>query len=236
VHEEIIGQPVAYLSPTECPDETPTLLQRPALSEHAEQFETVRVRKDGVRIDAAHSTASMLDGVGRVAAVATIARDITGAKRAAQGQLQLAREEAQAESARQRKALLAETSRRLVDSLDLETTLREIAELAIAAFADSCGIRLDGDAESHGQVAARAGPIHDDLVLDAETLACETGSEHRALRRRVGSRSTISVPLMVRGRTLGAISFVRSKSAISYSAGDLRLAEAFCGTVCAGDQ
>src|SRR5271168_5260513 len=48
---EMIGRPVSRLIPPELPDELPSLLGRIARGERVEHYETVRVRKDGSRID-----------------------------------------------------------------------------------------------------------------------------------------------------------------------------------------
>ena len=50
-------------------------------------------------------------------------------------------------------------------------------------------------------------------------------AEHEAMLRALGSRSAIIVPLVARGLTLGALSFVRSTSTERYAPGDVALAE-----------
>jgi PAS domain S-box-containing protein len=49
--------------------------------------------------------------------------------------------------------------------------------------------------------------------------------EHKELLRKLGLRSYMVVPLLARGRTLGAISFVSAESGRRYGEADLRLAE-----------
>jgi PAS domain S-box-containing protein len=62
----------------------------------------------------------------------------------------------------------------------------------------------------------------------SEELLVETASskEHLEVLRRLGPRSIISVPLLVRGRTLGALTLVSSRSERLYGEDDLSLFEA----------
>src|SRR5262249_21252782 len=50
-------------------------------------------------------------------------------------------------------------------------------------------------------------------------------AEHLAAYRRLAPRSAMAVPLLARGRTLGAISFITDVSARRYGSDDLALAE-----------
>ena len=45
--DEIIGQPIALLAPPDRPDEVPDILARLARGEAIENYETLRVRRDG---------------------------------------------------------------------------------------------------------------------------------------------------------------------------------------------
>ena len=49
--EEIVGQPLSVLVPPDHPDELPAIMERIKRGERIEHFETVRVRKDGSRVD-----------------------------------------------------------------------------------------------------------------------------------------------------------------------------------------
>lgn len=79
--EEIIGNPVARLHPPEQPSELPGVLERLRLGEHGEHLQTVRMRKDGSRVDVSLSVSPIKDGEGRVIGAAKIARDIGPQKR-----------------------------------------------------------------------------------------------------------------------------------------------------------
>ncbi len=80
--DEIIGQPMLKLIPSEHAGEETDILARIERGETIDHFETVRVRKDGTRVDIAATISPILDANGKVTSVSTIARDITERKRA----------------------------------------------------------------------------------------------------------------------------------------------------------
>lgn len=85
------------------------------------------------------------DADGQVMLLIPEGRDITDRKRAEEATRQLVREQAirsQAELGQQRFAFLAETSATLATSLDYETTLQSIAQLAVPTLAEYCIIDL----------------------------------------------------------------------------------------------
>jgi PAS domain S-box-containing protein len=76
----VIGRPITILLPPEKPAGPTDLLDRLRRGEHVHHFESVRVRKDGSRIDVSLGVAPIHDGEGRVVGVATIARDVSAQK------------------------------------------------------------------------------------------------------------------------------------------------------------
>jgi len=89
---EAIGRPITMLIPVERQDEEPALLGRLARGERIEHFETVRVRKDGTRINISLTISPVRDARGRVIGASKIARDITQSRRAAEA-LQVAQDQ-----------------------------------------------------------------------------------------------------------------------------------------------
>ena len=79
--EEVVGRPIDVLVPPDRRDELPSIDERLRRGDRVEPFETVRVRKDGTRIDVSISISPLKDDGGRVVAASTIARDITDQKR-----------------------------------------------------------------------------------------------------------------------------------------------------------
>jgi PAS domain S-box-containing protein len=80
--EEMVGQPIARLIPPERPNEEPEILKRLRRGERIDHFETVRVRKDGARIDVSVTISPIKDEEGRIIGASKVARDITHQKRA----------------------------------------------------------------------------------------------------------------------------------------------------------
>ena len=75
--DEIIGQPILILLPPERLDEEATILAKIRRGERVDHFETVRVRKDGRRIDVSVTISPIHDAAGNVIGASKIARDIS---------------------------------------------------------------------------------------------------------------------------------------------------------------
>ena len=84
--QEIIGRSITTLCPKDRVDEIPGILERIRHGERVEYFESVRVTKDGRRLDVSISVSPILDHEGRVAGASAIARNITAQKKI-EGQL-----------------------------------------------------------------------------------------------------------------------------------------------------
>ncbi len=90
--EEAVGRPIAMLIPPERSEEEPAILARIARGEMTDHFETVRVRKNGEKIDVSVTISPMRDSAGRIVGASKIARDITDRRRSEEKlQAQLAR-------------------------------------------------------------------------------------------------------------------------------------------------
>lgn len=79
--EEIIGRPVTTLIPLELHHEEEDILRRLRRGESIKHYETVRLTKEGRRIDVALTVSPIRDVEGRVVAASKVARDITERKR-----------------------------------------------------------------------------------------------------------------------------------------------------------
>ena len=77
---EVLGQPLLLLFPPERTAEETDILARIGRGESVEHFETVRVRKDGRRIDVSVTISPLRDNEGRIVGVSKVARDITERK------------------------------------------------------------------------------------------------------------------------------------------------------------
>lgn len=79
---EAIGQSILLIVPPDRRQEEAEVLRRLSRGETLDHFETVRVRKDGRRLDVSLTVSLIRDGTGRIVGVSKIARDITAQKRA----------------------------------------------------------------------------------------------------------------------------------------------------------
>ena len=93
--EEIIGQPITRLLPPERIHEEEYILEHVRSGHRVEHLDTVRVAKDGRRLDVSVTISPVKDREGRIIGASKIARDITERKRAEES-LQRAKEAAEA--------------------------------------------------------------------------------------------------------------------------------------------
>jgi PAS domain S-box-containing protein len=78
--EEVVGRSIGLLTPPDLPDEVRGILERVRRGEDVEQFETKRMRKDGVVLDVVLKVSGIRDVDGQIVATSTIARDVTRLK------------------------------------------------------------------------------------------------------------------------------------------------------------
>src|SRR5579862_763428 len=74
---KVIGQSINILIPPEHVDEEPRILARLRRGERVDHFETIRVRKDGTRLNISLTISPVKDPQGMVVGASKIARDIT---------------------------------------------------------------------------------------------------------------------------------------------------------------
>src|SRR5262249_9280912 len=122
---EVVGKPLSILAPPDQPDELPGILGRLGRGERVDHYETVRVRKDGSRVDVSLTISPIKGADGRIIGASQIARDITARKRN--------------EAALR---FLAEASKLLAEVLDVPGTLQKVAGLAVPHVADWCAVDL----------------------------------------------------------------------------------------------
>jgi PAS domain S-box-containing protein len=78
---EIIGQPVTVLMPPHLRSEEPVIIARIRRGERIEHYETVRVHKDGHKLDISLTVSPIKDDKGNIIGASKIVRDITQRKR-----------------------------------------------------------------------------------------------------------------------------------------------------------
>ena len=131
--QEAIGKHITLIIPAELREEEDAILQKLRNGQHIDHYETVRVRKDGTRIDISLSISPIKNKEGQIIGASKIARDISERKRL-QKHLQF----------------LSHASKVLSSSLDYKMTLQTIANLAVPPIAEWCAIDMlaeDGSSE-----------------------------------------------------------------------------------------
>ena len=78
--EEMIGQPILKLIPIELQDEEREILSKLRRGERVDHFDTVRLAKDGRRINISVTISPIIDKTGRVVGASKVARDVTDRK------------------------------------------------------------------------------------------------------------------------------------------------------------
>src|SRR5206468_3448664 len=75
--EEVIGQPISILMPSNCSDELSRILEKLKRAERVEHFETARMRKNDKLIYISLTISPIKDAAGNIVGASSIARDIT---------------------------------------------------------------------------------------------------------------------------------------------------------------
>jgi PAS domain S-box-containing protein len=79
--DEVKGRSVSLLTPPDHPDDVPGILEKIRNGEHVYQYETVRMKKNGERIDVSLTVSPVHDASGAIIGASAIGRDITEKKR-----------------------------------------------------------------------------------------------------------------------------------------------------------
>ncbi|CAG0947378.1 partial Signal transduction histidine-protein kinase/phosphatase DegS, partial [Anaerolineae bacterium] len=239
--DEIIGQPVSLLYPPDRMDEFRAVIEQLKRGEPVEEYDTTRVRNDGKPIDVSVSVSLVRDGMGRIIGAATIVRDITPRKRSEE--LQRFRTEASdlLSSSLDYETTLTSIARlavpRIADWCAVHLLAEDgtIRQLVIAHIDPTQVERAhellrryppDPNATTGVQNVIRTGQLEFvEHVTDEQLAAAARDPEHLGLLMEVGLESYMIVPLTVRKRTFGAISFVSAKSGRHFSPDELALAQ-----------
>lgn len=238
---EAVGQSIAMLIPPDRPDELPSIMARLRKGQHIDTIETVRMHKDGTRVDVSLSFAPIRNEDNQIVGASTIARDIT-AQRRSQNALKL----------------LAEAGDVLGASLDYETTLAGLARLLVPRLADWSAVNMLDETGLPAQIALAHSdpdkvewvrklqeqfrPSPDEVramlqvlstgepqiyreITDEFLVANARSPEHLDVLRQLGFRSALGIPMMARGRVIGTISLVYAESGRIYHDDEIQLAQ-----------
>jgi PAS domain S-box-containing protein len=236
--EEAVGRHISFLIPPDHKNEEQVILERVRRGERLETYETERIRADGARIAVSLTISQITSPARGLVGASVVARDITAEKRRRRAQEFLV-----AASRRLDASLdLEETARTIVG-----TAVPELAEICVIDFLQEDGdyggsvvagadpaaasrleeIRrqapLAGDGEHPvAQVMREDRPlIWRDLKNPGVVEQVAQNEDHRRLMDEAGYNSAAVVPLIARGRKLGALSFLHARADLRYDAGDL---------------
>lgn len=162
-----IGQHISKIIPPELLHEEKDIIARLSRGERIEHFETVRVAKDGRRVDISLTVSPMRNSAGRIIGASKVARDITDRRRA------------------------EETQRLLIDELNhrIKNTLATVQAIATqtlrraatpADFVDSFNGRIKALARAHALLTGSSFQSAEitDLVREQLLFGSEGGSPH----------------------------------------------------------
>jgi PAS domain S-box-containing protein len=79
--KEAVGQHISMIIPSDRRDEETSILARLRRGERIDHFDTIRVRKDGTKLEISLTISPVLDASGKIIGASKIARDIAGRKR-----------------------------------------------------------------------------------------------------------------------------------------------------------
>ena len=215
--DEIVGNPISMLIPPDHTDDFPGIMQRLRRGERIEHYETVRIAKNGRRIDVSLTISPIRNAAGHIVGASKIARDISERKRA----------DAAARRRTERTRLLWEAASVLLTTDEPDARLRGLfAKIGVSLGFDaylnytvsdspdalrqvsSEGVppeivdaisRLEGGSVS-GRVAQRRTPVLASRIQDSDDPSLQ-------VIKRVGIRSYASTPLVAGERLLGTLSF-----------------------------
>jgi PAS domain S-box-containing protein len=171
--DEMIGQPVSRLIPSDLQDEETGILQRIGRGESIEQYETIRVRKDGTAFPISLTVSPLIDLHGRIIGASKIARNITEQKRVEEALRERDRTLTMVNDALKKQAVaLAEANKELEGfsysvSHDLRAPLRTIDAFS-RIVEEEHGPRLDDEGRRSltiiRKAVGQAGELIDDLL------------------------------------------------------------------------
>src|SRR6201984_3480563 len=158
--EEAVGQNITLIIPPERRDEEKMIVEQLTRGERVDNFETVRMRKDGSLLDVSLTISPMKDAAGRVVGASKLARDITERKRSE-------------EALRQAQTDLAHASRLTTMGEFTASLAHEIKQPIAAAVTDAntCVRWITRDEPDLKEAREAAGRIVEDEKRAAEIIS-----------------------------------------------------------------
>lgn len=241
--DEMVGKSIATIIPDEGIPEFKGIMAGLARGERIRHLETTRKRKDGSRVTVSLTISPILNREGQIVGASTVARDFT-----AQRQAQMA------------ERFLGEASTALSESLEYEDTLDRAAKLAVPLLGDLCVVNVIEGQKIRQSTSSREGFVFGEclsgmergssgdpngshpiwqvmrtssprlLVIDPAPGQVSEGVLPETMVQS-GARACLVVPLVIRGRPVGAISLISTNPSRKYTDADLRVAMQFASRV-----
>jgi PAS domain S-box-containing protein len=238
--DEAIGSPISLLIPPDRKNEEREILDRACRGEAIETYETERIRKDGVRIDVSLTISPIEHPQRGIVGASVIARDITAESRRRQAQDFLVAAtrglDASLDFGRTARTIVQTAVPELAEVCVLDFIRRDgwVGDSVVGAADPDVGTMLEGirrrtplDPRCDHPVAQvlRAGRpmVWRDLTAPSVLEDVVQSEEHRRLIEETHYQSAAVAPLVARGTTLGAISFLHASTDLRFDAEDLRL-------------
>jgi len=232
--EEAVGKPMMMLIPPERRTEEPAILARVASGERVAHFETVRIRKDGRRIDVSVTISPMKDSLGRIVGASTIARDTTERRASeARAQAQLARlsllhQITRAVGGRQDLASIYQVVLLSLEEhlrfdfgciCDYEPARQELTVVHVGAGSLPMGLELALTEQAHIPIDANglSRCVRGQLVYEPDTRDVKMAFPQKLAA--AGLHSLVVAPLLVESKVFGVLVAARRK-AHSFSSGE----------------
>jgi PAS domain S-box-containing protein len=240
--DEVIGRSITILIPPDRPSELPEILGGLRRGEHIEQYDTVRRRKDGQAIDVSLTISPVRNTMGRIIGTSAVARDIT------------ARKHVEETLDRQRRdiAFLDRATQVFNSTLQPDTVLQRVVQMATEVLGESCAIHLVEEGKEHLMPVAiyhsdpdtresrwqilRDNPIRIGDPASVVGLAAANGQPYLVkdgqmegpVRHadRFSISSLIAVPMIARGEILGVLATSTINPPRQFTQADLQLATA----------
>jgi PAS domain S-box-containing protein len=133
--DEIVGKSVAVIVPPERLNELDAILRKIRAGQRIDHYETLRVRKNGTRINVAVTISPIMNAAGTVIGASTIARDIT----------EKIRSEEMLRNSEERYRIVAETASEAIITIDQEAKINFANRAAERIFGYSLDEILGGD-------------------------------------------------------------------------------------------
>ena len=135
--DEIIGKTVYTLIPRELYFEEPQIIAQLVEGQRVDHYETVRIRKDGTRIDVSLSVSPIRDASGAIVGAAKVARDVTEAKRL---------QRAERELVERLQAVTIELEQQIEEGQSLQEELQQANDELIASLGNAQAARAEAEA------------------------------------------------------------------------------------------